>query len=202
LGTSQRPSGCNKPCGLLQSPWGVASLLVVTACVLLASAWVRAQSPVLVGRVTEVIDGDTIHVSLASGPIIVRLHSIDTPEHAQPWGRQAAAALERRLRKGTQVTLQPITQDNYDRLVAVVYLHDENVNAWMVRQGHAWPIANTWTMRSTAPGSSRRGHPAQGCGRCRRQSELRRGSTARLSASRRRSSWAPRSKQRAHAWPP
>ena len=116
----------------------LASLLVVAACVLLASAGAWAQSPVLVGRVTEVTDGDTIHVALASGPIIVRLHSIDTPERAQPWGRQATAALERRLKKGTQVTLQPITQDKYDRLVAVVYLDDENVNAWMVQQGHAW----------------------------------------------------------------
>jgi hypothetical protein len=52
--------------------------------------------------------------------------------------REATAALARRLRNGTQVTLQPITQDNYDRLVAVVYLNDENINAWMVQQGHAW----------------------------------------------------------------
>ena len=36
------------------------------------------------------------------------------------------------------MTLQPITQDEYDRLVAVVYLDGENVNAWMVQQGHAW----------------------------------------------------------------
>jgi len=98
----------------------VASL-AIAACLLLASAWVWAQSPVLVGRVTEVTDGDTIEVALASGPIIVRLHSIDTPERSQPWARQATAALERRLKKGTQVTLQPITQDKYDRLVAVVY---------------------------------------------------------------------------------
>ena len=68
----------------------------------------------------------------------VRLIGIDTPERAQPWGRQATAALERRLRQGTEVTLQPITQDEYDRLVAVVYLDDENLNAWMVQQGHAW----------------------------------------------------------------
>jgi endonuclease YncB( thermonuclease family) len=113
----------------------VASL-AIAACLLLASA--GAQSPVLVGRVTEVIDGDTLQVALASGPIIVRLHAIDAPERAQPWGRQATAALARRLKKGAEVRLQPITQDKYDRLVAVVYLKDENVNAWMVQQGHAW----------------------------------------------------------------
>ena len=31
-----------------------------------------------------------------------------------------------------------VTQHRYERLVAVVYLEDENVNAWMVQQGHAW----------------------------------------------------------------
>ncbi len=121
----------------MQRPGYIASLLVA-ACVLLSSAWAGAQSPVLVGRVTEVTDGDTIHVALASGPIVVRLHSIDTPERSQPWGQQATAALARRLPQGAQVTLQPITQDEYDRLVAVVYLDDENLNAWMVQQGHAW----------------------------------------------------------------
>jgi hypothetical protein len=30
------------------------------------------------------------------------------------------------------------TQDRYDRLVAVVYLGNENINGWMVQQGHAW----------------------------------------------------------------
>ena len=34
--------------------------------------------------------------------------------------------------------MQPITQDEYDRLVAVVYVNDKSVNAWMVQQGHAW----------------------------------------------------------------
>ncbi|MBP7609493.1 MAG: thermonuclease family protein [Steroidobacteraceae bacterium] len=120
--------------------------ILIAAAFFLPAAWssthVAARdgdaTAVLVGRVTEVTDGDTIHVALASGPIIVRLHSIDTPERAQPWGRQAAAALERRLRQGTEVTLQPITQDEYDRLVAVVYVNDKSVNAWMVQQGHAW----------------------------------------------------------------
>jgi endonuclease YncB( thermonuclease family) len=143
LGIDGRPSGRKR------HPW-IAASLAVAACVLFAGAWVRTQGAtpppsavindvsVLVGRVTEVTDGDTIHVALASGPIIVRLHAIDTPERAQPWGRQATAALKRRLRKGTEVSVVPIEQDQYDRLVAVVYHGSENVNAWMVQQGHAW----------------------------------------------------------------
>lgn len=95
------------------------------------------QPPTLIGTVTEVVDGDTIHVQLSSGPIKVRLHSIDAPEKAQDWGMDATAALARRINH-RQVSIEVVTQDQYDRLVAVVVLGEENVNAWMVQQGHAW----------------------------------------------------------------
>lgn len=85
----------------------------------------------------RVIDGDTIDVQLQSGPIRVRLHSIDAPEHDQPWGAQAKAALASRL-DGRQVALDVVTQDRYDRLVADVLLGNENINAWLVQQGDAW----------------------------------------------------------------
>lgn len=95
------------------------------------------QQPLLVGTVVKVIDGDTIDVQLSSGPIRVRLNSIDTPEKDQPWGPEAAAALASRV-AGQQVMLNVITQDQYDRLVAVVFLGDQSINAWMVQQGNAW----------------------------------------------------------------
>src|SRR5688572_30650039 len=95
------------------------------------------DNPVLVGSVTKVIDGDTIDVLLSSGPIRVRFSSSDAPERDQRWGSEATAALSRRI-AGQQVTLVPVAQDRYDRLVAFVYLQDEDLNAWMVRQGHAW----------------------------------------------------------------
>jgi endonuclease YncB( thermonuclease family) len=95
------------------------------------------ESPVLQGRVLKVTDGDSIHVQLSSGPIKVRLHSIDAPERDQPGGREARAVLERRLH-GVDVALEPIEQDQYGRMIAVVYLGDTNVNAWLVREGQAW----------------------------------------------------------------
>jgi endonuclease YncB( thermonuclease family) len=94
-------------------------------------------NPVLVGTVSRVVDGDTIKVELSSGPVEVRLDSIDTPERNQPWGTEATTALARRV-DGREVALDVVTQDRYERLVAVVYLGDENVNAWLVQQGHAW----------------------------------------------------------------
>lgn len=112
----------------------------IAAALLLASLVFTAvgqDNPVLVGTVTKITDGDTIKVELDSGPITVRFDSIDAPEKDQPWGEQARAALSQRL-SGQEITLDVVTQDRYERLVAVVYLGDENVNAWLVKQGHAW----------------------------------------------------------------
>ena len=52
------------------------------------------------GTVTRVSDGDSIEVQLASGRARVRLANIDTPEHDQPYGREASAALKALLPLG------------------------------------------------------------------------------------------------------
>jgi endonuclease YncB( thermonuclease family) len=95
------------------------------------------HAPVLMGPAIHIIDGDTIRVRLSSGPITVRLASIDAPEYDQTGGADARAALGRRL-KGRQVELEVETQDQYQRVVAFVYMGGENINAWMVQQGYAW----------------------------------------------------------------
>jgi micrococcal nuclease len=93
---------------------------------------------VLRGKVIDVIDGDSVEVQLQSGRIEVRLHAADAPEHDQPGGRAAARALRMRLPRGSEVALEPIEQDQYDRLVAVIEQDGDSVNAWMVQQGQAW----------------------------------------------------------------
>src|SRR5688500_6353545 len=104
----------------------VATLL---ACMALPAC--AQDRPVLVGTVTKVTDGDTINVELSSGPIIVRLGSIDAPESNQPGGNEAAEELER-LVLNQEVALEVETQDRYERLVAVAYVGDGNVNEWLV----------------------------------------------------------------------
>jgi micrococcal nuclease len=103
----------------------------------------------LAGRVTRVVDGDTVKVRLGSGrgTRTVRYIGVDTPESVKPgepvqcYAKQASEFNERlvagrrvRLRVGRERT------DRYGRLLAYVYLRGEGgrfVNAELVRRGYA-----------------------------------------------------------------
>ena len=95
-----------------------------------------AQDPNFV-VVTSVIDGDTIKVQVAEGPVTIRLRHIDAPELNQPGGGAATRALHKRL-LAQEVSLHDVTRESDEHWVAVVRLGDENINGWMVKQGHAW----------------------------------------------------------------
>ena len=99
-------------------------------------SWTQ-ESPVLVGVVTGVIDGDTIKVQLSSGPVTVRLANIDAPELGQSGGGAATRALDSPI-LAKEFSLDVVTRDRNERLFAVVYMGEENVNAWLVKQGLAW----------------------------------------------------------------
>jgi micrococcal nuclease len=95
------------------------------------------HNSVVAAVVTGVIDGDTIKVQLSEGPALVRLANIDAPESIQSGGGAATRALHNRI-LGQSVSLGVVDRDRDQLLVAVVFLSDENINAWMVKQGHAW----------------------------------------------------------------
>ena len=98
--------------------------------------------PVLEGRVSKVNDGDSVEVTLASGTARVRFSAVDTPEHDQPYGPESSAALKAMLPLGSAVELEVVTQDQFRRIVATVWLVDAgqrvNINERMLREGHAW----------------------------------------------------------------
>jgi endonuclease YncB( thermonuclease family) len=101
-----------------------------------------APPPALTAIVTKVNDGDSIEVALESGPARVRMSAIDTPEYDQPYGSKSSAALKALLPVGSAVELEVITQDQFKRLVATVWLVADgkrvNINETMLREGHAW----------------------------------------------------------------
>lgn len=106
----------------------------------------RAPSQEHAGAVTgiaDVTDGDTVIIHGTR----IRLEGIDAPEAGQtctgrtgaPWpcGASAATAL-RRLIEGKAVRCDPQGVDKYGRMLGICFLGDVDVNAWMVRRGHAW----------------------------------------------------------------
>lgn len=108
----------------------VAVLLVVSPAL---PADTRDQLPRLRGRVVGIADGDTIDVRLESGMLRVRLHGVDAPEHDQPWGRAAKRALSKLVYR-EKVEIEPVTQDQYERIVARVWLDGRDVNTELVRK--------------------------------------------------------------------
>ncbi len=118
------------------------------ATALLAALALSARPPPadVAGRVTKVVDGDTLHVRPEEGSgfpgrkpreLKVRLAGADAPEHDQPHGREARRALEA-LVEGQDVLLHPLTTDHFGRTLARVEVGDRDVSEALVEAGHAW----------------------------------------------------------------
>jgi endonuclease YncB( thermonuclease family) len=96
-------------------------------------------------QVVEVVDGDTIRVSIDGQAYTLRYIGIDAPETRHPdrpveWMGPEATAANERLVDGETVYLEKDVSetDRYGRLLRYVYLTDgEFVNAALVRQGYA-----------------------------------------------------------------
>ncbi|MCV6575959.1 MAG: thermonuclease family protein [Cohaesibacter sp.] len=94
-------------------------------------------------QAVRVIDGDTLEIA----GVIYRLHGIDTPEKHQhcnapdngswPCGKAATNKLTA-LINGQSVICLGNKRDRYQRVIAVCYRGSINLNAEMVRTGHAW----------------------------------------------------------------
>ena len=101
------------------------------------------ERPAGIDGPAKVVDGDTIMVN----NIRIRLEGIDAPEAGQTCGRlllvswacgaEATAALAS-LIEGKRVRCEPRGLDRFGRTLGVCFLGEQDVNAWMVRQGHAW----------------------------------------------------------------
>lgn len=90
------------------------------------------------GRVTSVIDGDSLRIRLAGGGRWeARLYGIDAPEHDQPHGAAAERALARKL-LWRAVDIEVVDIDSYGRQVVLLYRRGKPVNYDMVCEGHAW----------------------------------------------------------------
>ncbi len=91
-----------------------------------------------------VVDGDTIVVDKRR----IRLFGMDAPEMDQRGGTRAKTTLIRLCRR-ERVTVEPLTFDCYERIVAKVWLGDIDLSERMVRDGFA--VANSRWHRDYLP---------------------------------------------------
>ena len=93
------------------------------------------------GKVSKVIDGDTIWVRSDSTTIKVRLSYIDAPELKQMFGIQSKKYLTS-LVLDKNVEIHSYRRDRYKRVIGEVYIHNNNesvfINAKLLKSGHAW----------------------------------------------------------------
>lgn len=91
-----------------------------------------------VGRVTVVLDGDTVVVSrVGKRTVKVRLVGIDAPEKDQEYGMASRLSLLS-LVLNKQVKVSGKTVDDYGRLLAEISVNGLSINQEQVRRGMAW----------------------------------------------------------------
>jgi endonuclease YncB( thermonuclease family) len=89
------------------------------------------------GRVTRVVDGDTLTMKTADGRALrIRLAEIDTPEKGEPFSNRARGALNQMVRD-RDIAVRLFDVDSYGRIVGRVYVGELDVNAALVEQGLA-----------------------------------------------------------------
>lgn len=89
------------------------------------------------GRVTRVVDGDTIVVEHHGARTRIRLYGIDTPEKKQWYGQNAKQFTSSQV-LGKLASVDPIDTDRYGRTVAIVSVGDLVLNRMLVEYGYAW----------------------------------------------------------------
>lgn len=98
-------------------------------------------------QVTDVVDGDTIHVQIGDKKETVRLIGVDTPETVDPrksvqcFGKQASDFTKQQLSNKTVFLEKDDSQgdrDKYQRLLAYISLEDGiNFNKLLIQEGYA-----------------------------------------------------------------
>ncbi|EAJ1689540.1 thermonuclease family protein [Campylobacter upsaliensis] len=99
----------------------------------------------LTGKVSKVIDGDTIELLAKTSKenpynhitkLKIRLYGIDAPELKQAYGKEAKEFLSALVLK-QEVSLIIENKDKYDRFVGTLFLKGQDINKEMVKNGYA-----------------------------------------------------------------
>jgi endonuclease YncB( thermonuclease family) len=116
----------------------------------LAFFWPETYSP-WTGEVLEVIRADEIKVEREGRPENIRLYGVDCPIEPQTFGKKAKEYTINRV-IGKRVLVQPLpapapgrekrfelrARDQYNRIIALVWIDGVSLNKELVRKGIGW----------------------------------------------------------------
>lgn len=108
------------------------------ACLVLVASSAGAGES-WIGKVVGVSDGDTVTVLHDRTPVKIRLHGVDAPEKAQPFGEQARQFTSG-LVFGRQVRVEVLSRDKYGRSVGRIHLlaPERSLQQELLTAGLAW----------------------------------------------------------------
>ncbi len=89
------------------------------------------------GKVTKVLDGDSVELKAEEKTLVIRLEGIDAPEPSQNFGSKAKEILSSLVLDKT-VTIKQTGDDMYGRIIGYMILEQTEINLKMVEEGWAW----------------------------------------------------------------
>ncbi|QOI97124.1 MAG: thermonuclease family protein [Flammeovirgaceae bacterium] len=111
----------------------IITITVFTFC----STWLFANE-ILSGRVTSVIDGNTLEVVTETNESYrVVLHGIDSPELGQEFGEDAKLHLEKMILL-KEIVVEMKGKDRWGNYVAIVFVNDVDLRVDLLSRGLAW----------------------------------------------------------------
>lgn len=121
-----------------------AAALTAGAVVIIAGSAAVVQRTVPKGeKVVSVIDGDSFKIA---NDQTIRLASLDAPGTEYCFGKESAAALNKKI-LGKKVIISDIKTDRYGRVMAMVYVNGISVNEYMIKNGFALHLWDTSTLK-------------------------------------------------------
>jgi endonuclease YncB( thermonuclease family) len=145
---------------VLRPSWPVALALAAALLSPSPSPVSAKPAPMMSGRAT-VIDGDTLDIDGQR----IRLEGIDAPEASQTCGGgwfgtwkcgAAATAQLRWLVGGRRIECESVGTDKYGRMLGLCSADGRDINAEMVRTGHAWAFVKYSKRYQTVEAEARR----------------------------------------------
>jgi endonuclease YncB( thermonuclease family) len=115
----------------------IAALVLVTCITLPYTVFAKPNREAIHAQVLQIVDGDSVTVSVDGELVRVRLAEIDAPEDDQPFAIESRQSLFD-LCLWAHAELTSISKDHYGRTLARVECNGVDVNAEQVRRGLAW----------------------------------------------------------------